>query len=138
MPHEVQGVVARARNAPVSLEAILVPDPGPGEALVRVEACGVCRTDLHIVEGELPSQGRPRIPGHQIVGEIAGGATSELPEGTRVVAHAVTLETEALLSGLQQRHGGELMRIEIAHVAPLGRMRSWEASRPVVQWSVVK
>jgi len=63
---------------------------------------------------------------------------SLLPEGTRVVAHAVTLETEALLSGLQQRHGGELMRIEIAHVAPLGRMRSWEASRPVVQWSVVK
>jgi precorrin-6Y C5,15-methyltransferase (decarboxylating) len=61
-----------------------------------------------------------------------------LPEGTRVVAHAVTLETEALLSGLQRRHGGELMRIEIAHVASLGRMRSWEASRPVVQWSVVK
>ncbi len=61
-----------------------------------------------------------------------------LAEGTRVVAHAVTLETESLLAALQQRRGGELMRVEIAHAAPLGRMRSWEASRPVVQWSMVK
>jgi precorrin-6Y C5,15-methyltransferase (decarboxylating) len=61
-----------------------------------------------------------------------------LAQGTRLVAHAVTLETEALLAALQQRHGGELLRIEISHAAPLGRMRSWEASRPIVQWSVVK
>jgi precorrin-6B C5,15-methyltransferase / cobalt-precorrin-6B C5,C15-methyltransferase len=61
-----------------------------------------------------------------------------LAQGTRLVAHAVTLETEALLAALQQQRGGELMRIEIAHAAPLGRMRSWEASRPIVQWSVVK
>jgi precorrin-6Y C5,15-methyltransferase (decarboxylating) len=62
----------------------------------------------------------------------------QLAAGTRIVAHAVTLETESLLSGLQQRCGGELMRIEIAHAAPLGRMRSWEGARAVVQWSVVK
>ena len=61
-----------------------------------------------------------------------------VPDGTRIVAHSVTLETEALLSELQQRHGGELMRIDISHAAPLGGMRSWEATRPVVQWSVVK
>ena len=61
---------------------------------------------------------------------------SLIPHGTRLVAHSVTLETEALLSDLQQQHGGELMRIEISHAAPLGRYRSWEASRPVVQWSV--
>jgi precorrin-6B C5,15-methyltransferase / cobalt-precorrin-6B C5,C15-methyltransferase len=61
-----------------------------------------------------------------------------LARGARIVAHAVTLETESLLSALQQQHGGELMRIEVSHAAPLGRMRSWEASRPVVQWSVVK
>jgi precorrin-6B C5,15-methyltransferase / cobalt-precorrin-6B C5,C15-methyltransferase len=59
-------------------------------------------------------------------------------DSTRIVAHGVTLETEALLSRLQQRHGGDLMRIDISHSAPLGRYRSWEASRPVVQWSVVK
>jgi precorrin-6Y C5,15-methyltransferase (decarboxylating) len=59
-------------------------------------------------------------------------------EGARIVAHGVTLETEALLAELHLKHGGDLMRIEISHAAPLGRYRSWEASRPVVQWSVVK
>ena len=61
-----------------------------------------------------------------------------MPDGVRLVAHSVTLETEALLADLQRRHGGDLMRIEISHAAPLGAFRSWEASRPVVQWSVVK
>jgi precorrin-6B C5,15-methyltransferase / cobalt-precorrin-6B C5,C15-methyltransferase len=61
-----------------------------------------------------------------------------LPEGTRVVAHSVTLETEALLSELHHRHGGGLMRVEIAHASPLGRLRSWERARPIVQWSAVK
>jgi precorrin-6Y C5,15-methyltransferase (decarboxylating) len=63
---------------------------------------------------------------------------SRIAPGTRLVAHAVTLETEALLGKLHQRHGGELMRVEIAHAAPLGRYRSWEATRPVVQWSTVR
>jgi precorrin-6Y C5,15-methyltransferase (decarboxylating) len=63
---------------------------------------------------------------------------SRLAPGARIVAHAVTLETEALLGELHQRHGGELMRVEIAHAAPLGRYRSWEAARPVVQWSTVR
>lgn len=61
-----------------------------------------------------------------------------LAPGARLVAHSVTLETEALLAELHQRHGGELMRVEIAHAAPLGRYRSWEAARPVVQWSAVR
>lgn len=61
-----------------------------------------------------------------------------LPMGARLVAHSVTLETEALLGELHQRHGGELMRVEIAQAAPLGRYRSWEAARPVVQWSAVR
>ncbi|WP_025035279.1 bifunctional cobalt-precorrin-7 (C(5))-methyltransferase/cobalt-precorrin-6B (C(15))-methyltransferase [Bradyrhizobium sp. DOA9] len=61
-----------------------------------------------------------------------------LSPGARLVAHSVTLETEAMLGELHQRHGGELMRAEIAHAAPLGRYRSWEAARPVVQWSVVR
>ncbi|WP_298241866.1 precorrin-6y C5,15-methyltransferase (decarboxylating) subunit CbiE [uncultured Bradyrhizobium sp.] len=63
---------------------------------------------------------------------------SRLSPGTRLVAHSVTLETEALLGELHQRHGGELMRVEIAQAAPLGRYRAWEAARPVVQWSVVR
>jgi precorrin-6B C5,15-methyltransferase / cobalt-precorrin-6B C5,C15-methyltransferase len=63
---------------------------------------------------------------------------SRLADGGRIVAHAVTLETEALLSNLQHAHGGDLMRIELAHAAPLGRYRSWQAVRPVVQWSAMK
>ncbi len=63
---------------------------------------------------------------------------SRIAVGTRLVVHSVTLETEALLAELQQRHGGELMRVEIAHAAPLGRYRSWQASRPIVQWSAIK
>ncbi len=63
-----------------------VPQPilPPNHVLLRVRACGVCRTDLHIVEGELPQLRAPLIPGHQIVGEVTAGATAELPAGTRV------------------------------------------------------
>jgi propanol-preferring alcohol dehydrogenase len=63
-----------------------VPRPRlqPGHVLLRVVACGVCRTDLHIVEGDLPPLQPQLIPGHQIVGEIVEGATAELPKGTRV------------------------------------------------------
>lgn len=68
----------------LSIEDVSRPEPETGQVLLRVLACGVCRTDLHIVEGELPPL-RPRlIPGHQIVGEIIEGATPELPLGTRV------------------------------------------------------
>jgi len=58
---------------PLSLEEAPVPEPGPDQVLLRVTACGVCRTDLHIVEGELAPRGGARIPGHQIVGELVGG-----------------------------------------------------------------
>lgn len=61
-----------------------------------------------------------------------------IPANTRVVAHAVTLETEALLARLQSEVGGDLLRMELSHSVALGRMRSWDASRPVVQWSAVK
>jgi propanol-preferring alcohol dehydrogenase len=71
-------------NAPLEIREIPGPDLQPGHVLIRVRACGVCRTDLHIVEGELEPRLRPLIPGHQIVGEIAAGSTPELPDGTRV------------------------------------------------------
>lgn len=68
------------------LQILEVPPPQlkPGSVLLRVRACGVCRTDLHIVEGELPPLGPNRIPGHQIVGEVTGGGTDEFPKGARV------------------------------------------------------
>jgi len=63
---------------PLRLEEVEAPVPGEGELLVRVEACGICRTDLHVIEGELPPQ-RPRvIPGHQVIGRVeARGARAE-------------------------------------------------------------
>ena len=68
------------------LQIIDVADPRvrSGHVLLRVKACGVCRTDLHIVEGELPPKQVRLIPGHQIVGEVMDGATDGLPPGTRV------------------------------------------------------
>src|SRR4051795_351303 len=71
-------------RSPLEIAEVPQPDLLPEHVLIRVTACGVCRTDLHIVEGELAPRRTPLIPGHQIVGEIAGGATAELPIGTRV------------------------------------------------------
>jgi len=69
---------------PLQIVDVPRPEPLPGHVLLRVRACGVCRTDLHIVEGELPPRRSKLIPGHQIVGDIIDGATAEFPIGTRV------------------------------------------------------
>jgi propanol-preferring alcohol dehydrogenase len=78
-----------ASPAPISerpLQIVDVADPRirSGHVLLRVRACGVCRTDLHIVEGELPAKQLRLVPGHQIVGEVIDGATPDLPLGARV------------------------------------------------------
>jgi len=69
---------------PLRIEDVPQPQPAAGQVLLKVRACGVCRTDLHITEGELPQRRTPLIPGHQIVGDVVAGATTELPMGTRV------------------------------------------------------
>jgi S-(hydroxymethyl)mycothiol dehydrogenase len=86
MPHEVQGVVARAKGAPVSLETVLVPDPGPGEALVQVQACGVCHTDLHYREGGINDE-FPFLLGHEAAGivESVGEGVDDVAPGDFVV-----------------------------------------------------
>ncbi len=82
----MQAMVLSSPGRPLSLEARPDPQPGRGEIRVRVEACGVCRTDLHIVDGELPDIHLPRVPGHEIVGMVdalgAGVVTHRL--GQRV------------------------------------------------------
>ncbi|CAN5675439.1 S-(hydroxymethyl)mycothiol dehydrogenase [soil metagenome] len=70
MANEVRGVVARSEGAPVSVETITVPDPGLGEALVRVQACGVCHTDLHYREGAI-NDDFPFFLGHEAAGTVA-------------------------------------------------------------------
>ena len=67
---------------------------------------------------------------------LFGSLQSAAPTGCRLVVNAVTLETESALLQLHAQHGGELLRIELAQSAPLGRMRGWEPSRAVVQWNV--
>jgi S-(hydroxymethyl)mycothiol dehydrogenase len=67
--NQVQGVVAKAKGKPVSIETVLVPDPGPGEALVRVKTCGVCHTDLHYREGAITND-FPFFLGHEAAGTV--------------------------------------------------------------------
>ncbi len=69
---------------PLRIEEVPRPALQPGHVLLKVRACGVCRTDLHIVEGELPPRRERLIPGHQIVGDIVEGASADLAAGTRV------------------------------------------------------
>lgn len=66
----MQAIVLTEPGQPLELRDLPVPTPGPDEVLIRVEACAVCRTDLHIVDGELPAPRLPLIPGHQIVGTV--------------------------------------------------------------------
>ncbi len=80
----VLGSAGRAVDRPLRVQEVARPEAGTGQLLLRVLACGVCRTDLHIVDGELAPRRENLIPGHQIVGGVVGGATPELPLGTRV------------------------------------------------------
>ncbi len=79
-PLQMRAIVFDGVGSPLREARVPVPRPGPGEVLVRVETCGVCRTDLHLLDGEVPIASPPRILGHQIVGVALGGAL----EGERV------------------------------------------------------
>jgi len=81
MAHQVQAVIAAAKNEPVRIETIRVPDPGPGEALVDIQACGVCHTDLHYREGGINDE-FPFLLGHEaagIVSDVGPGVTEVAP-----------------------------------------------------------
>ncbi|MFF2654992.1 S-(hydroxymethyl)mycothiol dehydrogenase [Streptomyces sp. NPDC058045] len=105
MTHAVRGVVARSKGAPVTVETILVPDPGPGEALVQVQACGVCHTDLHYREGGINDE-FPFLLGHEAAGivEAVGEDVTEVAPGDFVVLNwrAVCGDCRACRRGEQQ------------------------------------
>jgi S-(hydroxymethyl)mycothiol dehydrogenase len=86
MAQEVRAVIARAKGEPVTVETILVPDPGPGEALVQVQACGVCHTDLHYREGGI-NDDFPFLLGHEAAGvvEAVGDGVTEVAPGDFVI-----------------------------------------------------
>ena len=102
MTHQVRGVVARGKGAPVSLETIIVPDPGPGEALVKIEACGVCHTDLHYREGGI-NDDFPFLLGHEAAGvvESVGEGVTDVAPGDFVILNwrAVCGQCRACLRG---------------------------------------
>src|SRR5262245_52180095 len=102
MPHQVRAVVAKSKGAPVSIETINVPDPGPGEALVEVSACGVCHTDLHYREGGI-NDDFPFLLGHEASGvvEAVGEGVTGLEPGDFVVLNwrAVCGNCRACLRG---------------------------------------
>ncbi|WP_026117046.1 S-(hydroxymethyl)mycothiol dehydrogenase [Nocardiopsis valliformis] len=86
MSQTVQGVISRAKGAPVELTTIVVPDPGPGEAVVQVQACGVCHTDLHYREGGINDE-YPFLLGHEAAGvvESVGAGVTEVEPGDYVI-----------------------------------------------------
>ncbi len=86
MAHQVRGVVAKSKGEPVTVETIEVPDPGPGEALVAVQACGVCHTDLHYREGAINDE-FPFLLGHEAAGvvEAVGPDVTSIEPGDFVV-----------------------------------------------------
>jgi S-(hydroxymethyl)mycothiol dehydrogenase len=100
--HEVNGVIARTKGAPVERTTILVPDPGPGEALVKVQSCGVCHTDLHYREGGI-NDDFPFLLGHEAAGvvEAVGDDVRDLAVGDFVILNwrAVCGDCRACLRG---------------------------------------
>src|SRR5215216_3172621 len=103
MSQEVRGVVARAKGEPVSIETIVVPDPGPGEAVVKISTCGVCHTDLHYREGGINDE-FPFLLGHE-----AAGIVESVGEGVTSVAPGdfVILNWRAVCGNCRACHRGE-------------------------------
>ncbi|MCF3962751.1 S-(hydroxymethyl)mycothiol dehydrogenase [Streptomyces fuscigenes] len=102
MAQRVRGVVAPGKNEPVRIETVLVPDPGPGEAVVKVQACGVCHTDLHYKQGGI-NDDFPFLLGHEAAGvvESVGEGVTEVAPGDFVVLNwrAVCGQCRACLRG---------------------------------------
>ncbi|SDP02256.1 S-(hydroxymethyl)mycothiol dehydrogenase [Nakamurella panacisegetis] len=102
MSQKVQGVISRAKDAPVELVTVVVPDPGPGEAVVKIQACGVCHTDLHYKTGGI-GDNYPYLLGHEAAGivEAVGDGVTDVAPGDYVVLNwrAVCGQCRACLRG---------------------------------------
>lgn len=133
----IEWLLAHPAAEAVSIEAR--PDRA---ARIRSNAARLGVDRLAVVEGEAPEAlaGLPPPQAVFVGGGLSAGLLAALEgmlaPGVRLVANAVTLESEALLAEAQARRGGSLLRIELAEAAPLGPKRGWKAAWPVVQWSV--
>src|SRR4051794_34321999 len=120
MSQRVQGVISRAKGAPVEVATIILPDPGPGEAVVRIQTCGVCHTDLHYREGGI-SDDYPFLLGHEAAGivEAVGDGVTDVVPGDFVVLNwrAVCGHCRACLKGkpwycFNTHNAGQKMALE--------------------------
>ncbi|MEU6632142.1 alcohol dehydrogenase catalytic domain-containing protein, partial [Streptomyces parvus] len=102
MAQQVQAVIAPGRNEPVRVETIVIPDPGPGEAVVKIQACGVCHTDLHYKQGGINDE-FPFLLGHEAAGvvESVGEGVTDVAPGDFVILNwrAVCGQCRACLRG---------------------------------------
>ena len=82
----MHAMVLHSQRRPLQATELPTPTPAPGEVLVQVRACAVCRTDLHVVDGELPKPKLPLVPGHEIIGVVAakGAGVERFQPGDRV------------------------------------------------------
>ncbi|MEM1130826.1 MAG: precorrin-6Y C5,15-methyltransferase (decarboxylating) subunit CbiT, partial [Pseudomonadota bacterium] len=125
-------------------EAVGVEPRAERRALAAANATRLGAPRLQQIEGTAPEAlaGLPEPDAIFIGGglseESAAAALAALPRHGRLVANAVTLESEALLAGLQERHGGHLVRLSVQRAETVGRRRGWRAAMPVTQWSLTK
>jgi propanol-preferring alcohol dehydrogenase len=86
LPTSMQAMILEQPGTPLRLASLPIPEPSPTQVLVKIIACGICRTDLHVVDGELPHPKLPLVPGHEIVGTIVhiGKDVTRLQSGDRV------------------------------------------------------
>ena len=117
------------RRHPLVRAELSVPEPGPGEVLVRVRACGVCRTDLHVVTGDLPRHRHRVVPGHEVVGDVAllGEGTHRFVPGDRVG-----------IAWLRGTCGAcRWCRSGRENLCPASRYTGWDADGGYAPWAVV-
>ena len=125
-----------------STQAIAIEARVDRAANIETNALSLGQDRLQVVVGEAPGAlDGLATPDAVFIGgglntTLLNWLESELPKGTRLVANAVTLDSEAVLIGAHARLGGELLKLEVAEAAPLGRFRGWKASYPITQWSV--
>ncbi len=120
---------ADVRENPLQLEEVPDPEPGPGEVRVRVLTCGVCRTDLHIVEGDLELHRSPIIPGHEVVGEVdaLGEGAQRFSSGDRVGVPWVHSTPEDC----------EFRRRGMENLCPDARFTGWDVDGGYAEYTVV-
>ena len=120
-------------------------DPSPERlamAALNARRLGAPRLDLRQGQASEALAGLPRpdaiFIGGGLTEAVAETALAALSAHGRLVANAVTLESEALLTALQDRHGGRLIRVSLSRAEPVGRLRGWKPAMPVTQWSLTR